>query len=288
MKRVLDLLKTAFEDFGQDHAAVLAASLAFYGILAVAPVLLLIVAATSFLGVDAQQAFTEQLREAAGPEAADALAAIMRSTAQQQGTGIIATILAFGAMLFAAANIAGQLRMSLNQIWEVETQPSGIWAMVLKKIGALGLLLLIGVLMAVSLSVTTALQSLFDEPGAVWQALNIVIDLVIFTGLFTLVYRYLPDVEISWRDSWVGALVTALLFVPGKFGISIYLARSGVASAYGAAGSLILILLWIYYSFLILFFGAEITQAYAAAHGHRLVPEEQPARVDAMPSPEPV
>lgn len=287
MKRIVALLKTAFQEFSEDRAAVLAAALAFYGILAVAPVLLLVVAASSFLGVDAQDGFLEQLREATGPEAADAVAAIMKNTAQRQGTGIIATIIAFGAMLFATANIAGQLRASLNQIWDVEATPPSIWSMVLKRVGSLALLLLIGVLMAISLSVTTALQSLLSDAGAIWQVLSVLLDVVIFTGLFALVYRYLPDVKISWRDVGVGALVTALFFILGKFGISIYLARSGVASAYGAAGSLIVILLWIYYSFLILFFGAEITQAYAAEYGRELAPEEHARRLTDVPSPEP-
>lgn len=288
MKRIIGIAQTAFMDFGADHAAVLAASLAFYGMLVIAPVLLLVVAVSAFLGIDAQQAFVTQLRQATGPEAAGAVEAIMRNAAAQQGTGIIATILAFGAMLFGASSIADQLRFSLNQIWDVEANPEGLWAVVRRRVVSLGLLLLIAVLLAASLSITTALLALVSDSLLVWQIASVILDVAIFTGLFALLYRTMPDVHLPWRELWVGALVTALLFVPGKYGISFYLSHTSVASAYGAAGSLVIILLWIYYSFLILFFGAEITQAYARAAGHEMRAEPGARDLPEGPAAEPV
>ena len=182
----------------------------------------------------------------------------------------------FALLLFSATGAFAQMQYSLNAIWDVQPKPGGgLWRWLRKRILSLGMILGIGFLLLVSLGVSTVLNLLFAGTGGfVWEAVNVVVSLFVYTVLFALIYKVLPDVKIAWQDVWVGALLTAVLFAIGRFLLGLYLGRSAVASPYGSAGSLVTILLWIYYASLIFFFGAELTQTWAAFHGRRLQPEE--------------
>jgi membrane protein len=176
----------------------------------------------------------------------------------------------------------GQLQSSLNTVWGVETKMhTGIWPIIRARFISYAMLLAIGFLLLVSLMVTTAVSALSDylrnllpAVGAVWPAVDIVISFGFVTILFALIYKFLPDVKIAWRDVWIGAALTALLFSIGKLLIGLYLAKSAVSSTYGAAGSLVTVLLWVYYSSLVFFFGAEVTRVYATQYGRGLKPTE--------------
>ena len=180
-------------------------------------------------------------------------------------------MLGFFTLLVGATGAFGQLQEALNTIWEVEPKKGGgIWRLVRSRLLSFGTILGTGFLLLVSLSVSAAIGALVDAASGIdWMApylaaLDVVASLIVITCLFALIFKVLPDTRIEWRDVWVGAGLTAILFVAGKFAIGFYLGVSDVGSAYGAAGSIIVILVWIYYSALILFFGAEFTQVWAA------------------------
>jgi membrane protein len=192
------------------------------------------------------------------------------------GTGA-AVVIGVGALLLGATGVFGQLQDSLNTIWEATPRKvSGFWGFFRSRLLSLAAVLGTGFLLLVSLAVSAAIGGIVDIAGQLdtLEPFLIVMDLItsaaVITVMFALMFKFLPDVEVAWRDVWFGAAVTAVLFVAGKFGIGFYLSMSDVDSAYGAAGSLIIILVWIYYSALILFFGAELTQAWATQHGRAL------------------
>jgi membrane protein len=204
-----------------------------------------------------------------------------------QSAGVWATVLGVVTLLVGATGAFAQLQQTLNIIWEVTPRPDrGIWAMIKDRLLSFSMVLGIAFLLLVSLVISTALQALSGAiqglvPDAllVGRILSFVLSFGVITLLFALIFKYLPDAEVSWGDVWVGAAVTALLFAIGKFLLGLYLGRSGAASAYGAAGALVLILLWIYYSAQILGLGAEFTQVYGRQFGSRIVPAENAMRV---------
>ena len=195
------------------------------------------------------------------------------SEAQNTGTGA-AVLIGVGALLLGATGVFGQLQDALNTIWEANPEKAGgVWGLIRTRLLSLAAVFGTAFLLLVSLAVSAVIGGIIDTAGqvATLEPFLIVMDLAtsagVITVLFALMFKFLPDVEIAWRDVWFGALVTAVLFVFGKFGIGLYLSMSDVGSAYGAAGSLIIILAWVYFSALILFFGAELTQAWATAQG---------------------
>jgi membrane protein len=183
-------------------------------------------------------------------------------------------------LLFGASGVFGQLQVSLNRIWGVQPKPGrGILGVVQERILSFGFILVVGFLLLVSLILTAAISFVgqrFGElvPGmaVLAQLFNTIFSLVVITLLFAMMFKFLPDVRIAWRDVWVGAFITALLFSAGKFALGVYLGRSGVASSYGAAGSLIVLRVWVYYSSQIVFLGAEFTQVYANRFGSHVTP----------------
>jgi membrane protein len=211
----------------------------------------------------------------------------MLANAGRHGSGALATVIGVATILFGATGVVGQLQTSLNKIWEVEPRPGrGVLGIVRDRLFSFAMVLAIGFLLLVSLAISAALAavdsyaaSLLPGSEALLQVVNFVVALGIVTGLFALMYRYLPDVRIAWRDVWIGAAVTALLFTIGKFLIGLYLGNSTVGSTYGAAASLVILLLWVYYSSQILFLGAEFTEVYARRHGSRIEPDEDAVRV---------
>lgn len=290
LKPALDTLKESFKEWKEDDALQLGAALAYYTIFSIAPLLLIVIAIAGLVWEREAAAGTiyRQFDSLLGPQGAAALQGMVGNAAKQgDKSGILATVIAGVTVLFGATGVFAQLQSALNKIWNVEAKPGkGILGFVKTRIASFGMILGIGFLLLVSLVVSAGLAAVNGYmsglvPGAEWvfEALHFVIALAVVTLLFAMIYRFLPDVKIAWRDVWTGAAITALLFTIGKFLIGFYLGHSSAASVFGAAGSLVVVLLWIYYSTQILFFGAEITQVYARRYGSNIVPDEDAVRV---------
>jgi membrane protein len=276
----LGLLKESFSEWQRDKASRLAAALAYYTAFSIAPLLLLIISiAGIFLGDEAARGtIFYQLEGLLGPEAAGFFQSAIANS-REPGASSISAIIGVATLIWSAGNVFGQLQDALNTIWEVQPAPSGIVGTVKRRIVPLTMVLGVGFLLLVSLALTAAISAVGNFLGdilpgsnAFWQIVNVVLSFAIITLLFAAIYKVLPDVEVRWSDVWVGAAVTALLFVIGKTLIGIYLGHASVGSTYGAAGSLLVFLVWVYYSAQILFFGAEFTQVYARQRGSRIVP----------------
>lgn len=284
LKKLWELLKETFEEWKEDKASRLAAALSYYTIFSLPGLLLIVVAVAGFFwGQEAvREDLLSQVSALVGEQGAEAVGTMLDNAGWDTDASIVATIIGVVTLLLAATGAFGQLQEALNTVWEVAPAPgASVWQVVTKRVLSFSLILGIAFLLLVSLVISAALTGLGNYletllPNMIWlvQILNVVISFVVITLLFALMYRYLPDVEIAWKDVLVGAALTALLFTLGKFALGVYLGQSGAASAYGAAGSLVLILLWVYYSAQILFFGAEFTQVYAGRHGSRIRPEE--------------
>jgi membrane protein len=276
MKRTFDLFKQAFTEFGEDKAQRLGAALAYYTIFSLAPLLLIAIAIAGIVfGRDAAQGeIFGQLRGVLGPQAANAVQEMVKSAAKPK-TGTMATVVGIVTLLFGAAGVFGQLKDALNTIWNVEpTKKSGVMSFIKDRFLSFAMVFGTGFLLLVSLVIDSAIAAAGHFLGnrlpggeALWQGVQLVVSLAVVTVLFAMIFRFLPDVHPQWRDVWLGAAFTALLFVIGKFALGLYLGKSAVGSSYGAAGSLVVLLLWVYYSAQILFFGAEFTQVYARTHG---------------------
>jgi len=277
------LLKDAFNDWMEDKALRLSAALAYYSVFSIAP-LLVIAIGIAGLALDEEAVrgeLSKTLSSYVGPIAAQGVEEMVKSAAKP-GQGLMATLVGFAMLMIGAGGVFGQLKDALNSIWEVKSiSGSGIKGFIRERLLSFGMVLVIGFLLLASLLATTAIAGLshflearFALPSFVWSTLNFVVSVALSTTLFALIYKVLPDAEIEWRSVWVGAGVTALLFELGKFGLSYYLGRESTASSFGAAGSIVLLLLWVYYASCILFFGAEFTQVYARAAGHAIAPSE--------------
>jgi membrane protein len=286
-KKVFDLLKQTFTAFGEDKAPRLAAALAYYTVFSLAPLLVVVIAIAGLaFGQEAARGqITGQIQQLVGVTAAKAIQEILAS-ASKPSSGIVATTIGVVTLLLGAAGVFGQLQDALNTVWGVAPKPGrSFWETIKDRFASFTMVLGVGFLLLVSLSMSTALSALVKYVSGVvpflavlGQVLDFVVSFGVVTLLFALLFKYLPDVKIGWRDVWMGAAMTALLFVVGKFAIGLYLGRSGVASAYGAAGSLVVLLLWVYYAAQILLFGAEFTKAYAKNYGSQIVPAD-----DAVP-----
>jgi membrane protein len=202
---------------------------------------------------------------------------------QKPASGVLASIMGLITLLFGASGVFGELRSALNTIWDVKpTTEGGIWTIIKQRFFSFGIVLAVGFHLLVSLVISTALAAIgkyFDGflvmPEFVMDTLNFIISLAGITVLFALIFRYVPDVKIPWKDVWTGAFVTALLFTIGKSLIGLYLGKAAVGSAYGAAGSLVVILVWVYYSSMIFLFGAEFTQV-LSSRAHAQTPQTVP------------
>lgn len=227
------------------------------------------------LGKEAAQGqIMAQIQSTVGAEGAKAIQTVIQH-ADQPKAGIIATMLGLITLFLGASGVFTELRDSLNRIWEVIAKPaSGIWGMIRDRLLSFGMVLAIGFLLLVSLMLSAAIAAagtfvggMLPIPEAILHIVNIVFSYDVIAALFGLIYRFLPDDRIEWSDVAIGSIVTALLFTLGKFAIGLYLGKASVGSAYGAAGSLVVLLAWIYYSAQIFFFGAEFTHVYAIRHG---------------------
>lgn len=257
-----------------------AGSLAFFTLFSLAPLVIILVAIVG--AVFGQQAATGQIeadiRSVVGPQAASAVQEAVRHSRPDE-TGLLPTALGIGALLFGATTVFSQMQTSLNHFWGVRARPSrgGIANFLIKRLLSLGMLLIIGFLLLVSFAVGVAVSAVLEYfrhwlpvPALVVSMLDLGLALLVTTTLIGLLFKVLPDVKLAWKDLWHGALATAGLFVLGQYLISYYLARVAPASTYGAAGSLVLVLFWVYYSALILFFGAALTRA-VVEHRHGVI-----------------
>jgi membrane protein len=279
MKKYFGLLKQTYQEFSADKATRLGAALAYYTIFSIAPLLLIAIAVAGMVfGQEAaQHEITGQLKGLLGASAAKAIEEMITNAAKPKA-GTIATIIGIVTLVFGASGVFTQLKDALNTIWNVpEKQSSGIMGMLKDKFLSISMVFGVAFLLLVSLVIDSVIAALGKYAGsilpggeALWQGLQLAVSFGVVLVLFGLLFRYLPDTKVEWRDVRLGALVTALLFIIGKFALSLYLGKAAVGSSYGAAGSLIVLLVWIYWSAQILFFGAEFTQVYAKTHGSRI------------------
>lgn len=276
IKASFSLLKESAREWSKDDAASLGAAIAYYAAFSVAPLLLMVIAVAGFLIGDAaaERELFSQLRALIGENGAVALQQIVRS-AHDSGQGITAAILSGVTLFIGATTVLAQLQKSLDKIWDAPARSGiGVWNLVKIRLQAFGLVLAVGFLLAVSMVATAAIAFVSSLIGG-WigqselllQMINTLFSFAAITLLFALTYRFLPNLTIAWRDVVVGAAVTSLLFSIGKTAIGLYIGRSAISSSFGAAGTFIVFLVWIYYSAMIYLFGAEFCYVYARRYG---------------------
>jgi membrane protein len=276
-----ELVKQTYADWNEDKAPRLGAALAYYTVFSIAPLLLVIISiAGIFFGQqETSDQISAQISHVVGPQAAQFIQAMVEG-ARKPSTSIVATIIGLVTLVFGAMGVFGQLQDALNTIWEVQPKPGRPFIATLRDrftpfvmvIGVSFLLLSSLVVSAGIAALGAWMDSVLPLPEFVMQAINFVVSLGIVTLMFALIFKVLPDVQIQWRDVWIGAGITALLFVVGQFGLAWYVGKTAASSTYGAAGSLVAVLLWVYWTSQILFFGAEFTQVYANRFGSKLLP----------------
>jgi membrane protein len=289
-KSVWILLKTTAVQWFEDQPFQLSSSLAYYTLFSLAPLLIIVIAIAGLVfGQEAaQQQIVGTIQGMVGQQSAEAVQGMIQNASSQPNAGMISAAIGFIALILGAGGVVGQLQTALNTIWGVEPKPGqGIWGFLRQRFVSYAMLLGIGFLLLVSLvvsavaaSFTQFLGSHFGGAEVLAHGLDLLISFLLITVLFAMIYKYLPDVRIEWRDVWIGAALTSVLFTIGKVLIGLYLGRSGVSSTFGAAGSLITVLLWVYYSGLIFFLGAEFTQVYASQYGSGVAPAANAEPID--------
>ena len=265
-----NLIRTAVLDFVEDDALTLSAALTFSTLLSFAPLMILALSVTSALGWSAQDAILDQLGALAGNGARSAAQSVLDSAKQRPAAGAIAATFGLIVAIVGATTVFAQLQTSLNDIWRVKkTAVSGnaLWSWLRRRLLSVGLLTAVGFVLIVSLLVSAVLGALFPHEEFVGELANQALSLVVFTVLFAALFRYLPQVRLGWRRALAGGGVTAGLFLIGKVLIGIYLAHGSVGTAYGAASSLVVLLVWVYYSSAIFLFGAELVKAWLLNRG---------------------
>ncbi len=293
-REIVGVVKEALRDWNEDNAPRLGAALSYYTIFSIAPHLLISIAVAGLVfGAEAAQGrIVAQIQGLVGRDAAEAIQSMLEN-ARKPGQGVMATVFGAVTLIFGAGGAFNELRAALDVIWEIPPRTGGgILALICERLASFAMVLVVGFLLLVSLVISAGISAFevkgtFPGSGVVLQVVNNGVSLAVITVLFALIFKYLPDAHppVAWKDIWVGAFITAALFTLGKFAIGFYLGRSSVASAYGAAGSLVLLLVWVYYSAQILFFGAELTQVHARRHGSRLGLAAETGAATATPSP---
>jgi membrane protein len=267
-KNTWTIFRQTFSAWSKREAPTLGAALAFYTILSLAPLVVLVVSivAIVFGRSTAQNDLLGQVKSLIGPQGSEAVKAIIQH-AQKPAAGAFASVIGVVTLLFGASGVFSQLRSALNKIWDIQPKNAGgLWGTIKQNVFSFGMVLAVGFLLMVSLVVSAALAAigkyfggLLPMPEVVLHLVNLIISFAGISVLFALIFRYVPDTRMPWKDLWVGSMVTALLFSAGKFLIGLYLGKAAVGSAYGAAGSLVAVLVWVYYSAMIFLFGAEYT-----------------------------
>jgi len=269
------VLKETFAAWQDHNAFRLSASMSFYTILSMAPLVILVImiVALVFGHSAAQQKIIDQVRYTIGNAGANSVQEMLK-TPPKKSTGVIASVVGILTLLFGASSVFGELRDSLNTMWDVKPLPNsnGIMGFVRQRAAMFGMVLAVGFLLLVSLVISVAMATIgkyftgfLPAPEFVLHLLTSLVSIAGIAVLFALIFKYVPDKKIDWRDVWIGAIATAVLFTLGKVVIGIYLGKAAVGSTYGAAGSLVAVTVWVYYSSLIFFFGAEFTHELACA-----------------------
>ena len=284
VKKYGRMMVDAGKDWSSDDAASLAAALAYYAIFSLAPLLVIMAAVVGVVyGEEAAHgAIASQLAQYVGAESAKVIQDAVQQSGKESSGGLIASIASAGLLLFGASKVFLQLQEALNRVWEVTaSRDSGIKQLVIKRFVSLGMILGLCFLLLISLVVSTVIGALSTHlstmlPGAdyIWSFVNLMITAVVYVLLFGLLFKYVPDVDITWRSVWFGAIVTTILFMLGQWALSYYLAMNSDLTAFGAAGAILSMLVWIYYSAQIVFYGAEITQQWARQHGDSIKPSD--------------
>jgi membrane protein len=276
-------LKASATGWINDNASMHCAAIAYYTLFSLAPLIILVIAVTGFFfGEHASRGeIFGALQGALGPSSAKTIETAVYNIHHQPHTGFITTLAGIVPLLLGASGVFSQLQQSLNSIWRVQVKPgAGLKVFIRQRLLSFSMILAIGFLLLVSLIASAGLAAAGKFvasrlPGGefFWHVVNFAVSFGVITLLFAAIYKILPDVVMSWKDVWAGAALTAFLFAIGKLLIGLYLGKSSGASAYGAAGSLIVLLLWVYFSSAILLFGAEFTRVFAHRSGHRLQPK---------------
>jgi membrane protein len=275
LKAIWSLMWDAANDWLDHRASRTGAALAFYTVFSLAPVLILSIAIAGFVFGEAaaRGEIVGQIGDLVGPQGAQLVQSVLQN-AGRPGAGFIPTVVSIATLILGANTALAELKTGLDQTWNVPPEKrTGFWYSVRTRLLSVGLILSLGFLLLVSLVISAALTALekfsrgemFINTVLTW--INFLFAFVLVTALFATIYKVLPSVKIAWRDVTIGSLVTAFLFTLGKFAIGVYIGNSGVASTYGAAGSVVLILIWVYYSAQILLYGAEFTRAFAYKYG---------------------
>jgi membrane protein len=284
LKAAIGLVRTAVAGCMTDNIARMSAALAYYTVFSLAPLMIISIAIAGlvFGNEAAQGAIVYQIQGLIGSDAAHGVQAIL-SSARKPSSGILAQVIGVLVLVLGATGAFSEVYGALNNIWRTPPERlSGAWSIVRARLLSFGLVLVVGFLMLVSLILSAGLTAftkfagnLLPLPAIVFQTAELLFTTAILTALFAMIFRILPEARIDWADVWMGALTTAILFSAGKFLISLYIGKSLPASAYGAAGSIVVLIAWIYYSALILYFGAEFTRAYAREYGSHRPTEEK-------------
>jgi membrane protein len=287
---MLELLRRTFKDFRDDECPRMAASMSYFTVFSLAPLLVLVLL---IVGVfvdpsDIQGRIHAQIAGLIGADGARQIDEMIVAANKPANRGVLPTTLGIVALLFGATGAFGELQSALNRAWGVKPDPrrGGLKSFIGKRVLSLGLVATVAFLLLVSLVVSAALSAFGDVlgvwlggiSGSVIQALQMGVSLVVICALFAVIFKVLPDAEVAWRDVWVGALFTTVLFVAGKYLIGFYLSKTNPGSSFGAAGALAVILVWIYYSGMIVFLGAEFTETWAVERGGGIEPEEGAVR----------
>jgi len=272
------LIKAAGAAWWNDNAPSMGAALSYYATFSLAPLLLIVISVAGLVfGTDAaRDAIVAQAQMLVGASGATAIRDLLRG-AGSIGTGVAGTVTGIAALLVGATSVLAELQSDLDRIWRVPpASVSGMWNWLQSRLLTIGLIIAIGFLLLVSLVVSAALAAIgkwwggvATDKAVILEAVNLVLSLISTAVLFMLIYKILPRARVAWRDVWIGSTLTAVLFVIGKFVIGWYVGRSGIASGFGAAASLVLVLIWVYFSAQIFLFGAEFTWLYASRHGSR-------------------
>lgn len=280
---IIHILKQTIKEFGEDKAPRLAAALAYYTTFSIAPILVIAIAVAGLIFDQAavREQVLDQVGSLAGTQGAEMIGTMIEAR-EETRTNIWAAAVGIVALIFGAGGVFLQLQDSMNTMWEVAPRPDrGIKGLIKTRLFSFAMVLAVGFLLLVSLVISAALAALEGYMVGLLPGLQLLMQIVtylvtfgIVTGIFALIFKFVPDAEIEWRDVWLGAAVTSLLFIIGQIAIGIYLGNTDFTDQFGAAGALIVILLWVYYSAMISFFGAEFTQVYANMHGSRVQPAD--------------
>ena len=281
LRKVGKLLQRTLKEWQEDKASRIAAALAYYTVFSMSPLLVIAIAiAGAFFGQQtAQEQIVTQLTQLVGEDGVKPVLLALNNMSQPEIRGV-ASLISIGVLLIGASGIFAQLQDALNTVWKVKPQPGqGIWVFVRKRVSSFFMVLAIGLVLILSMLLSAVVSALkiyrIDFlPGSalLWENLDFIVSLGLITFLFCLMFKYVPDAKIAWKDVIVGSVITALLFLFGKFLLGVYISKGSLGSAYGAAGSLIVFLAWVYYSAQIILLGAEFTQVYTVMYGSKIRP----------------